>query len=617
MKDVDTSRRESDQRGSADEVEKSSRVRQLHFSDSGSAKVWKEKKEGDIAAELRGLKDEKMATCDQRKEMERPVAEAEPVGTNRRSTCNVCHRRGHKSTGNKNNEGCLVGEACRGYIFCGRQDKHKNDYFARLRKLKEQENKLTKAITEKENELQQIRDFESRSEGGFTLAIMPRLQTAFPEKYNLRSVQGKIALQRDISVLRKAYNNKVQQIPTEMSPRDDRREFSRVMEEQLKSTVKTSSFCETTESRAKIYDLLTKCSPVKTPTNIRPTRHSHDLSIEEATAPTMQKKYTMKTARHDYDSSDGDDSTEETVVHRGNYKIPKKEVDRRCRQRNAAGAPYTDFPATFPFYPYMFSPPQNYLPPQVRHGQYQQGHPFMQLQRGYINPYAPYPGLTVPNIPDELHPDSYLHGFRQSPIRHDDGAPGVSRTTFSDGSQAIKSSVSIGELYHAPAGRIGNAALYRSENMGTQNQPLIDNQAVAGQITQGNVAAMPSATHDNAVAMPSTVSCQGNAAASVSTHGNAAAMPTVSTHGNAAPVPNVSGHGTAAAMPNVSGQGNAAAMPNLSGQGNAAAMHVPEARHVALPPSDVESVNRCEIIDRGIESNMNALLEAANILSSQ
>ncbi|XP_070578948.1 uncharacterized protein [Ptychodera flava] len=378
-----------------------------------------------------------------------------------------------------------------------------------------------------------------------------------------------------------------------MSPRDDRREFSRVMEEQLKSTVKTSSFCETTESRAKIYDLLTKCSPVKTPT-VRPTRHSHDLSVEEATAPTMQKKYTMKTARHDYDSSDGDDSTEETVAHRGNYKIPKKEVDRRCRQRNAAGAPYTDFPGTFPFYPYMFSPPQNYLPPQVGHGQYQQSHPFMQLQRGYINPYAPYPGLTVPNIPDELHPDSYLHGFRQSPIRHDDGAPGVSRTTFSDGSQAIKSSVSIGELYHAPAGRIGNAALYRSENMGTQNQPMIDNQAVAGQITQGNVAAMPSpATHDSAVAMPSTVSSQGNAAASVSTHGNAATMPTVSTHGNAAPVPNVSGHG------------------------NAAAMHVPEARHVALPPSDVESVNRCEIIDRGIESNMNALLEAANILSSQ
>ncbi|XP_077863627.1 uncharacterized protein LOC144347842, partial [Saccoglossus kowalevskii] len=178
-----------------------------------------------LVKEISCLKDEKMAIASQRAELDRPVQEPEPVGTNIRSTCQICHRKGHKATGNRNNDGCLVGEPCRDYIFCGRKDKPKQDYVARIKKMKDREAKLTKEITGKENELKQLRDFHSRAMSVFTTTITPRLQAAFPEKYSAQSKAGRLELLRDISILRKAYNSNVNSLPTQDSPQTDRTEF--------------------------------------------------------------------------------------------------------------------------------------------------------------------------------------------------------------------------------------------------------------------------------------------------------------------------------------------------------------------------------------------------------
>ncbi|XP_070554768.1 uncharacterized protein [Ptychodera flava] len=198
--------------------------------------------------------------------MDRVVTEAKPVGTNLRSTCNICHRRGHRATGNRNSEGCPLGEPCRGYIFCGRSDKHKHDYMARLKQLKERESQLTKVITSKENELKQLHDFQSRSTSVFTTTITPRLLAAFPDKYNRRTTTGKTDLQRDLSILRKAFNNQVKNLPALSNAENDRTIFSRAIKEQLRSMNSEYSGCSTEEKESctKIYDILINASPVQT-----------------------------------------------------------------------------------------------------------------------------------------------------------------------------------------------------------------------------------------------------------------------------------------------------------------------------------------------------------------
>ncbi|XP_070582212.1 uncharacterized protein [Ptychodera flava] len=227
-------------------------------------KNWKETKAESLNKKLCLLKDEKLALEHQRSELERPVREASPVGSNTRSTCAICHRRGHRATGNKNSEGCLLGEACKGFVYCGRKDKHTQDHFAQVKKLKEKESKKAKQITQTETELKVLEDFQSKSISAFTTEITPRLMRAFPEKYQARTTKGKVELQHDIGILRVAYDNNISKLPQNDDSHVDRREFSKHLQEvgnSVYSSVKqvpSSSKCS-----ADYLQELLKSSPVR------------------------------------------------------------------------------------------------------------------------------------------------------------------------------------------------------------------------------------------------------------------------------------------------------------------------------------------------------------------
>ncbi|XP_070573345.1 uncharacterized protein [Ptychodera flava] len=296
--------------------------------------------------------------------MDRPVAEAKPVGNNLRSTCNICHRRGHKSTGNKNSEGCLLGEPCRGYIFCGRQDKHRHDYMARLKQLKERESQLAKQISAKETELKQLHEFQSRSASVFTSAITPRLFAAFPEKYNRRTTTGKTALLHDISILRKVYNNQAKNIPILCSPQDDRQEFERAIAEAGDRERRK----DPQESCTKIYDILINTSPVR---RVRESPNTDsvecDASAEKNTEADRKNRrgkchasVRTRPCRENFDSSQTSSEDEEVGA-------PRARSFRKYPRRD-----YRDYPAyPPPFFHYGYQPPvpSVYPPPLIQVGQ--------------------------------------------------------------------------------------------------------------------------------------------------------------------------------------------------------------------------------------------------------
>ncbi|XP_070560458.1 uncharacterized protein [Ptychodera flava] len=258
---------------------------------------WKTAKVGDLTKEIALLKDEKMAMQQQRKEMERPVALASPIGTNRRSTCAVCHRAGHRATGNKNNESCLVGTPCKGYLYCGRKDRHKQDHlkFAKVARLKEEESKKTREIREKESQLKQLEDFQSKTISAFSIAIGSRLTRAFPEVYNPKTQSGKVELQRDLTILREAYGNNVNKIPVHVDVASDRAEFSKILNEKKKKLYgsgNTSQQDKCSAASAEYIRSLMSVSPIKVERKprVRSGRWVHTVD-ETSTSTETESEY--------------------------------------------------------------------------------------------------------------------------------------------------------------------------------------------------------------------------------------------------------------------------------------------------------------------------------------
>ena len=73
------------------------------------------------------------------------------------------------------------------------------------KQLKEVQKEIDTVTMEKKN----FDSFQSKSISAFSSAVTPRLTKAFPEKYSLKTAQGKLELQKDIATLRLACCNKI------------------------------------------------------------------------------------------------------------------------------------------------------------------------------------------------------------------------------------------------------------------------------------------------------------------------------------------------------------------------------------------------------------------------
>ena len=73
------------------------------------------------------------------------------------------------------------------------------------KQLKEVQKEIDTVTMEKKN----FDSFQSKSISAFSSAVTPRLTKAFPEKYSLKTAQGKLELQKDIATLRLACCNEI------------------------------------------------------------------------------------------------------------------------------------------------------------------------------------------------------------------------------------------------------------------------------------------------------------------------------------------------------------------------------------------------------------------------
>ena len=67
---------------------------------------------------------------------------------------------------------------------------------------------MSREIDDASLEKRKITAFQSKSISVFASAIRPHLTRVFGDKYPLKTAQGKLQLQKDISILRAACNNK-------------------------------------------------------------------------------------------------------------------------------------------------------------------------------------------------------------------------------------------------------------------------------------------------------------------------------------------------------------------------------------------------------------------------
>ncbi|XP_070538107.1 uncharacterized protein [Ptychodera flava] len=294
-----------------------------------------------------------------------------------------------------------------GNIFCGRQDKHKHDFMARLKKLKEKESQLTKDIALKEDEVKQLHDFQSRSTSVFTTTLTPRMIAAFPERYSCRTQSGKVSLQRDISILRQGYNNKAKNIPAPSTIQADREEFSRVIKEQMKlmklenDTITNSD----EESCTKIYNIL-MTSPVKSGED----NVVSDVEMKASCTGKRTKK-SLRSTRKAVARPPPSDKTCANDINLPSSSDEDEVVPRRKSKpdRNFASRDDPNFyPYTPPWYPYGFHTPVGYMsPPTAIHSQFDYFHRPMQV----IPPTRPspmpfregiYPGYGMGFLPQQV-----------------------------------------------------------------------------------------------------------------------------------------------------------------------------------------------------------------------
>ena len=235
--------------------------KRLDFSpDIRAAEVvdWKENKKEEISNKLQWLEDRKVALQTHIRDLEIPVEEPMRIGTYR-TVCGNCHIRGHRADGNRNNDACNAPE-CVSYFMCGQKNKHP-EHFDELKKNKKDLKDLTKEIENAQLEKKNLIAFQSKSISAFATAITPRLTRAFSEKYSLKTAKGKLALQKDISIIRAACKNKIPE-----NTGDDKGLFTTLLEQQenVMSELKINSAA----SASTVNAITVAVSPVQ-PRNIK------------------------------------------------------------------------------------------------------------------------------------------------------------------------------------------------------------------------------------------------------------------------------------------------------------------------------------------------------------
>lgn len=103
-----------------------------------------------------------------------------------------------------------------------------------------------------------------KSISAFATAITPRLTRAFSEKYSLKTAKGKLALQKDISIIRAACKNKIPE-----NTGNDKALFTTLLEQQenVMSELKNNSAA----SASTVNTITVAVSPVQ-PRNIKRKR---------------------------------------------------------------------------------------------------------------------------------------------------------------------------------------------------------------------------------------------------------------------------------------------------------------------------------------------------------
>ena len=161
---------------------------------------------------------------------------------NYRSVCGNCHIRGHRADGNRNKNACKS-TPCTSYFTCGQKQKHP-EHFEEIRKVRKEIKDVSREIDDASLEKRNITAFQSKSISAFASAITPRLTRVFGDKYSLKTAQGKLQLQKDISILRAACNNKIPE-----NTGNDQELFTLLLEKQTNAICVVKNTCHDSEIR--------------------------------------------------------------------------------------------------------------------------------------------------------------------------------------------------------------------------------------------------------------------------------------------------------------------------------------------------------------------------------
>ena len=237
--------------------------------------------------------------------------------------CGNCHIRGHRAEGNRANGSCKS-SPCNSYISCGQKKKHP-EHFEEIRKMKKQLKDLQKEIDTVAMEKKNFDSFQSKSISAFSSAVTPRLAKAFPEKYSLRTAQGKLELQKDIATLRLACANKILPLADSIS---DRELFTSLLDKQrnvmnevyVPVDVKTNTNGNQTTVNFAV-------SPVRTERRQKRSRSPSSESSEESESSPERKHKRRKKKSHRPHRRKKSRSKKSRKKHRKYYSSSESEED--------------------------------------------------------------------------------------------------------------------------------------------------------------------------------------------------------------------------------------------------------------------------------------------------
>ena len=140
------------------------------------------------------------------------------------SICGNCHIRGHRSDGNKKNDKCSA-PRCTSYVMCGQKKKH-SEHFEEIKKRKRELKEVTHEIEKVNMEKKNLEAFQSKSIG-FCYCRNAAFAQSISRKIFPRTPGGKLALQKDVAMLRIDCNNKIPSVAD-----DERNMFLELLEKQ-------------------------------------------------------------------------------------------------------------------------------------------------------------------------------------------------------------------------------------------------------------------------------------------------------------------------------------------------------------------------------------------------